>query len=76
MKKAIQNGVSQEMFVVSSHLCLKFGANMQEIEWLKKENTQVDHERYESIWIENSKQQEMYNKTNEKQMDQNRSQYL
>ena len=42
--------------VVSSHLCLKFGANIKGIGWFKKENMLVDHERHESVRIETSKQ--------------------
>ena len=36
--------------------CLKFGANIKEIGWLKKENILVDHKRHQSARMENSKQ--------------------
>ena len=44
------------MWVVPRQLCLKFGANIKELGLLKKKNILVDHEIYQSIRIENSKQ--------------------
>ena len=44
------------MLVVLSQLCLKFGANVKEIGWLKKENIQVDLEIHQSTRRENSRQ--------------------
>ena len=44
------------MLVVLSQLCLKFGANVKEIGWLKKENIRVDLEIHQSARRENSRQ--------------------
>ena len=71
--------MAEKNFDFSVSAELKFGANIKEIGWLKKENILVDiKRRHQNIKIENSKlwKKKIYNNTNENQMGQNRSQCL
>ena len=45
----------RKTLVILSKLRLKFGANIKEKEWLKKENILVDYERHQDVRTENSK---------------------
>ena len=47
------------MLVVSSLLCEKCSTDIKKIGWLKKENILVDHERYQSVKMENQKQYDL-----------------
>ena len=60
-----------ETLAISSQLCLKFGTDIKEMGWLKKENLLLDQERHQSVSIEKLKRcltREKHNKTIEKQM--------
>ena len=58
--KFIQKGNPQWIVVkdvnCSQSAMFKFGANMKEMKWLKKENLLADHERHQSVEVENLKQ--------------------
>ena len=41
---------------MSAFPSLKFGANLKEMKWLKKESKLIDHKRHKNVRIENLKQ--------------------
>ena len=49
------NSVEKTLFI-PCQLCVKFGANINEMRFSKKESILVDQETYESVTIANSKQ--------------------